>query len=506
MLEINQVSIIHNNDQKVLLENFNFVLNKGDKVALIGEEGNGKSTLLKLIHDFDLVKDYVEVKGHINKLGHKTAYLAQDIGDKAISALSFFMDIPDFFEINPKRIKQLATMLKIDSEFIYSQRLLKTFSGGELVKLQLMHMLLEEPDILLLDEPSNNLDLRTLDLLETFIKESERPLIFISHDETLIQNTANTIIQLELLRKKEKPRYMIYKGRYEDYLKERKRAFYIQDKNASKERSEFAKKEERYRKIYQRVDHELNTVSRQNPHGGQLLKKKMHATKALGKRLEKEKSDLLAFHDEESAIMIDFTDVYIPSSKMILDLSLPELKIGERILCKDLKLELYGPKKIAIVGDNGSGKSTLLKYIAQTIDTNLKVSYMPQNYEDLMDPQKQVIDFIKPDRTKDERSYIMTLLGSTRFKEEEMMHQVKDLSGGQKAKLFFIKMIFDKSEVLLLDEPTRNFSPLSSPVIRKILKDFQGAIIMVSHDRLLLKEVSDEIYELSPKGFKKVTI
>ena len=497
---------MHKDDQRMLVDHFNFVLNKGDKAVIIGEEGNGKSTLLKAIHNRDLVSDYAEISGSINKLGHKSGYLPQEIEDKEKSALEFFMDIDDFFEISPKKIKEIAASLKIDSELFYSDRPLKSFSGGEVIKLGLAHLLMEDDDILLLDEPSNNLDLKTLEFLEDFIKNSDQAILFISHDEALINNCANIIIHLELLRKRSLPHFTIYKGKYEDYLKTRQRAFLIQDKNAAKERSELRKKEERYRRIYQRVDYELNTITRQDAHGGQLLKKKMHATKALGRRLEKEKANLSAFHDEEAAIMVDFEDVYIASNKRILDLSLDELRIADRVLSCGIKLEIYGPKKIAIIGDNGIGKSTLLRYINDVIDPGLKVAYMPQNYEELMDMDKIVIDFIKEERTKAELTYIATLLGSIKFKEEEMFHKIKDLSGGQKAKLFFIKMIAQKSEVLLLDEPSRNFSPLSNPVIREILKNFKGAIIMVSHDRLLLKAVADKIYELKSDGLKEVEL
>ena len=506
MIEINRLKLTHRLDHRILIDDLSLTINDNDKIAIIGEEGNGKSTLLKVIHDKSLVSDYIDIEGHVNKLGHKTAYLPQELPNeyKEMSVIEYFMRLDDFFSINPKTLIKITSDFSLDKNIYYSDRKLKTFSGGELIKIEMAYLLLEEADVLLLDEPSNDLDISTLEFLERFINDFNGPIIYISHDETLIQNTANKILHIEQIRRKTTPRHTIYKGDYMSYIDQRNRSFIIQDKNAAKERSEFAKKEARYQKIYERVNHELNTVSRQDAHGGYLLKKKMHAVKSYEKRLDKEKDELTSFHDEEKAIMIYLEDVYIPNSKKVIDIDIDELKVQDRILAKDIHLELYGPKKIAIIAKNGTGKTTLLKYIKDYIAKDLKVSYMPQNYTDMMDLDMKVTDFIKKDPTKDELSKIMTLLGSIKFKDDEMLHRIGDLSGGQKAKLFFIKMIYDQSQVLILDEPTRNFSPLSNPVIRKILKDYKGAIIIVSHDRLLLNEVPDQIYELTSIGLKPI--
>ncbi len=506
MIEINRLKLTHRRDHRVLIDDLSLTINNNDKIAVIGEEGNGKSTLLKVIHDRALVSDYIDIEGHVNKLNHKTAYLMQELTEdlRKLSCMEYFMRLDDFFSVNPKILAKIADDFMIDKEIYYSDRKLSTFSGGELIKIEMAYLLLEEADVLLLDEPSNDLDISTLEFLERFINDFNGAIVYISHDETLIQNTANKILHIEQIRRKTTPRCTLYKGDYASYIDQRERSFITQDKNAAKERSEYAKKQARYQKIYERVNHELNTISRQDPHGGFLLKKKMHAVKSYEKRLDREKDDMTAFHDEEKAIMIDLEDVFIPAGKKIIDIDIPLLKAGDKILAENIHFELYGPGKIAIIANNGTGKTTFLKYIKDYIAKDLNVAYMPQNYSEMMDPDIKVIDFIKKDRTKDDLSKIMTLLGSIKFKDDEMLHKLSDLSGGQKAKLFFIKMIYEKSEVLILDEPTRNFSPLSNPVIRQILHNFKGAIILVTHDRLLLEEVPDVIYELSYTGLKRI--
>ena len=189
----------------------------------------------------------------------------------------------------------------------------------------------------------------------------------------------------------------------------------------------------------------------------------------------------------------------------MLAYSLDKLCIGERVLSQQIALSVKGPKKVCITGANGIGKTTLLRKIAESMQerTDLHVAYMPQNYEEKMDGSKTPAEFLQKKGDKEEISRIRTYLGSMKYTADEMDHSISQLSGGQKAKLFFLKMSLDGSNVLLLDEPTRNFSPLSGPVIRRLLADFKGAVISVSHDRKYMDEVCDTIYELTEDGLEK---
>ncbi|MBQ2706452.1 MAG: ABC-F family ATP-binding cassette domain-containing protein, partial [Agathobacter sp.] len=169
-----------------------------------------------------------------------------------------------------------------------------------------------------------------------------------------------------------------------------------------------------------------------------------------------------------------------------------------------VSLYIRGPEKICIIGKNGCGKTTLLRKIAEELmeRKDLKVSYMPQNYEELLAVNQTPIEFLTVTGSKEEYSRIRTYLGSMKYTPDEMTHLIADLSGGQKAKLLLLQMSMSGSNVLILDEPTRNFSPLSNPVIRHMLQGFGGVILSISHDRKYLEEVAEKVYELTEKGLE----
>ena len=196
----------------------------------------------------------------------------------------------------------------------------------------------------------------------------------------------------------------------------------------------------------------------------------------------------------------------VPKGKTVLNLNIKELIIGKKILAKDIKLFVKGPETIAIIGQNGTGKTTLLKEILHTLDKKegLKVGYMPQNYNEVLDDDMKVFDYITKELEDVDEDLLRAYIGSIKLTWEEMSGFVKDLSLGQKAKVILLKMILEGNNVLVLDEPTRNMSALSNPVIRKIFKNSKGSIISVSHDRKFLKEVCDKVYRLSSIGLREV--
>ncbi|MGM1047557.1 MAG: ATP-binding cassette domain-containing protein [Bacillota bacterium] len=194
------------------------------------------------------------------------------------------------------------------------------------------------------------------------------------------------------------------------------------------------------------------------------------------------------------------------NSKNILDFSLETLQIADKKLSRNIHLSITGPEKIAIIGENGVGKTTLLKKVKDELiqHSSLKIGYMPQNYEDLLDLSKTPIEFLETTGIKEAITKAFTHLGSMKFTSDEMHHSMENLSGGQKAKLLILKMILDQCEVLILDEPTRNFSPLTTPVLCSALTAFEGVIISISHDRRYLHEVATTIYELTSEGLTKI--
>ena len=251
------------------------------------------------------------------------------------------------------------------------------------------------------------------------------------------------------------------------------------------------------------MEHEQNVISRQDPAGGRLLKKSMHRIKAYEARFEKEYENMTEIPETEDAIFIKFGEkAGIAAGKTVLEYTLPKLTVEGRTLAENITLNIRGPEKVCIIGKNGCGKTTLLREIAEKMQsrTDIKVSYMPQNYEELLDMEQTPVEFLTETGDKDEISKIRTYLGSMKYTADEMGHKIGDLSGGQKAKLLLLKMSMSGSNVLILDEPTRNFSPLSNPVIRNMLRGFGGAILTVSHDRKYIGEVATKVYELTEQG------
>lgn len=509
MLQVKNLTVTHKKDLTTLVEGLSFVLSPGDRAALIGEEGNGKSTVLKLLYAPALVEPYAEWTGEIVDKGLRKGYLAQELSpdELALPVWELCQSAPAFGDADPKALDRAARQVGLGADLFWDGRAMATLSGGERVKLRLALLLLDSPDVLLLDEPSNDLDLATLEWLENFLVGCKVPILYVSHDETLLARTANVVIHLERLRRRTVSRCTVSRMGYGQYVEERASGFAHQEQVAGQERRAYEAKMEKFRQIRNKVDHQQATISRQDPHGGRLLKKKMHAVQSMGRRFEREKEDMTALPEWEEAILTTFDEgkSAFPAGKTVLRLDLPELTAGERVLARNVRLWVDGPEKIGIVGSNGAGKSTLLKIVADELlpRADLRAAYMPQDYGDLLLGDKTPVEVLAPSGHKDDVTRARTLLGNMKYKAEEMEHPAAGLSGGQRAKLLFLSMVLNGANVLVLDEPTRNFSPLSAPVIRRVLAGFPGVIISVSHDRLYLDEVCTRVLELTENGLSE---
>lgn len=494
MITLNNITITNKKDHRILIKNFNFTLNQGDKAVIIGEEGNGKSTLLKYIYDPHLLDSYCDHWG--NQLGNpKKGYLAQETSEELLNYTvgEFLAYYEIFSSSNPD-----LWSINIDLGKFQMDQKLSTLSGGEKVKLRLMALLADDPDILLLDEPSNDLDMNTLEWLESFIKQTKCPVLFISHDETLIENTANVIIHIEQIKKKRECKYSIERMSYGDYVQLRFRGLQKQEMVARKQRENYKNQINRFGQIYNRDEliQDRNST-------------KLNNVKSIEKRLEKGKEEFIEIPDVEEAILFEFPDeIQIPNGKTIIEYSLEKLMIKQeeedKILAEEIKLQVIGPERIGIIGNNGVGKTTLLKNIAEQLlqRTDIKAGYMSQNYDELVDYNMRPIEFLVTSGKKEDITKAFTYMGGMKFTREEMEHNIGELSGGQKAKLILLKMILDNCNVLILDEPTRNLSPLSNPVIRVALSEFKGTIISITHDRKYLDEVCTKIYKLTKTGLE----
>ncbi|MBE7005132.1 MAG: ABC-F family ATP-binding cassette domain-containing protein [Ruminococcaceae bacterium] len=505
MLQINHLTITHRRDLRTILRDFNFVLNRGDRAVVVGEEGNGKSTLLKWIYDPALIAPYADAEGTRTTQGETLGYLPQELpeAEKAKTVYEYFSARDSFLDASPRVLTEITAELALPEDVFYAQQRMGTLSGGEKVKLQLAALLLDRPDVLLLDEPSNDVDIETLERLEALIRSWRGSVLFISHDETLIENTANRVVLLEQLRRKTLCRHTVANMPFTQFMAERAAGFEKQTQLAGSERREERKAMEKFRRIQQSVEHAQENISRRDPSTGRLLKKKMASVKAMERRYAREHEEMTDYPEYESPILVRFhTERTMPAGKTVLELCLPELRVGERVLARDVALRIRGPEKVCIVGKNGVGKTTLLRAIANELLARRDVHafYVPQDYEELLDLAETPSHYLVPSGEKAALTTARTYLGSMRYTAEEMDRPIRGLSGGQKAKLLLLKMSLENTDVLLLDEPTRNFSPLSGPEIRALLRSFPGAILSVSHDRKFIAEVCDRTYTLTPMG------
>lgn len=505
MIQVKNLTLTHRKDLRDLAADFSFVIGDGDKAAIIGEEGNGKSTLLKWVYDPGMIESYCEWSGELAGDPGFMGYLAQDLSEeeKAGSVCDFCAASPAFFDMTPRELADIARQLRFPVEEFYSDRPVSSLSGGERIKLQLGRLLFSRPSTLLLDEPSSDLDLETLEWLEGFISAFHGSVLYISHDETLIENTATMVLHMEHPREGKPPRCTVHKLDYATYISRREDAITNQTQQARKEREEYDKKMERYRRIQQSVEHALGAVSRQSPGEGRLLKKKMHTVLAMGRRFEREAENMTQLPEVEEAAFLRFPEgTEVPAGKTVLDLYLPELRVGERLLARDIRLHVSGGEKVGILGPNGAGKTTLLRRIAGELlaRRDLHAAYMSQDYADTLPMEQTPVEFLAPEGNTASETRARTYLGSIRYTRQEMAHPIRELSGGQKAKLLMTKMMLDGVNVLILDEPTRNFSPISGPRVREALADYEGTIISVSHDRKFLAQVCDKLYRVTENG------
>lgn len=506
MLQIRHLTITHLKDLKDLVSDLSLTVNAGDKVGIIGEEGNGKSTLLKLLMNDTLVSDYVSYRGEIQKNYHRYAYLPQTLpeNERKLSLNDYFFGDLDV-DLDYSKLYRFVQELHFDSERFTSQQTLATLSGGETLKVQLLKILSTNWDFLFLDEPSNDLDIDTLIWLENFLQNTPQTVMFVSHDESLLSHAATKIVHLELVKKKQEARTTVRNLDYENYNQQRQTAFEKQTKDAKKEREEYQKTMEKHRRVKQSVEHVLRNTH--DSTAGRLVAKKMKNVLSQGKRFEREAAELTELPIQADAINLKFPAIApLPSTKRLVTLEQMCLKVGERTLAQNINFELLGQEKIGIIGENGVGKSTFIKELRNLLQKKkgITLGYMPQIYPDSLNEVDSPIDFLTSTREGIEREKILTHLASLQFTRNEVQHSISQLSGGQKAKLLLLKMVLDQANVLLLDEPTRNFSPTSQPQVRKLFTDYNGAIITVSHDRTFLKEVCQKIYRLTETGIDPV--
>ena len=512
MMQLNNCTI-STKDGKKIVQNLSFILNENDKLAIIGEEGNGKSTILKFMYDTNLIDDYCYYSGNINISMENIGYLPQTFNKEFLHLGAMDYLILDEINNEPNyevyniifKIEKLFDEYELDLEIIHQNRCIETLSGGEKIKLQLVKLMTKNAHLFILDEPTNDLDLDTIILLEEFIKNTKTPIIYISHDEILLRNTANKILHIEQLGRRKELRFTYEAVGYDEYLYLRDRKQTKQNLEAYRTHKEYKRKQEILARQHALVQGHLNMAIK-DPSSGRILAKKMANIKSQERKLEK--MEVTDYVINESEINVFFNeDINFPLGKTLLDIKNYTLKVEDHILSNNINLFIKGNKHIAIIGKNGCGKTTLINEIYKMLlNNNINVGYMPQDYTLLINDELKPVEYLQSLLGYDNeiKAKIMSHLGALGFIEYEMNKSIKCLSGGQKAKLYLLKLIMLNNNVLILDEPTRNLSVLSVGVVKRILKTFNGAIIFISHDRAFINDLADEVYELTNDGLRLV--
>lgn len=514
---------------ELLLSDINFTVEDRDVIGLVGQNGCGKSTLLKIIMGYENFDKTPDGKGMLSIANKVTlGFLAQNSGlesnntiedemkkpfekllnaynrmkelEKSMGSLSNentkkelsdeYSELSSYFEANDGyRIDvKISTVLNgMGFRDFETDRIIDNLSGGEKTRLAMAKLLLEEPDLLILDEPTNHLDLDTLAWLEDYLKGYKGAIIIVSHDRYFLNKLCTKIFEIE------NKRLTIYKGNYSSYVAQREVNLERQNKAYEIQQREIAKLEDYIAKNKVRASTANMAKSRQH-----MLDKIERIEKPIN-------------YVKPPKIRLEYD--YEPT-KDILTVKNCDLTVGEgegkKTLLDSFSFEVKRREKVSIIGRNGIGKTSILRLV-QGINkhskgsiewaNNVKSAYFEQENTSL-DKNNTVIDEVHKlfPRMTDEQ--VRKVLGSVLLTGDDVFKQVGVLSGGERAKLCFAILTLKRANVLILDEPTNHLDLMTKEVLEQALLEYEGTIILVSHDRYLLNRLSTRIIEVTESGVK----
>lgn len=510
MYTVNHLSIT-TDQNRILVSDLSFTMNHGDKIAIIGEEGNGKSTLLKALSKQESLNlDHFQVSFQLVPDHPVIQYLPQFLEPKwaDMSAHDFLVDAADslFYDYDAQKERELVKQFSLLLSHLQLEDLdrpMASFSGGESIRLRILKMMLSKPDLYFLDEPTNDLDIETLLWLERWMHTVQQPILFVSHDTQLLRDLSTKVIHLEQRKHKQSAVSTFFNGSYGDYIQSRQLMIDKTNQMANKERQDYQDRLQRWQKLYQTVEYQQRNISRQNAHGGALLKKHMRHLQAQKRQLDSK--ELTATIEPEEAITLFFNVKEEERHGAIIQDECESLAVGDRVLSHDLNLSLEYGEKLSCIGANGVGKSTYMHYLYDKYTARgLKIAMMQQNYIDPGSLPLSAIDYLVPDRNKQAMTRAMTMLGNLNFMADEMTQPLQSLSMGQIAKVALLDLVMSDADLLFLDEPTRNLSPLSLDVVIRMFQAYPRTIFCISHDRFFIKAISDRILLMRTDGFSEV--
>ncbi|WP_299119415.1 ABC-F family ATP-binding cassette domain-containing protein [uncultured Winogradskyella sp.] len=521
MLNIHNLSISFQGEY--LFEEITFKLGLGDRIGLIGKNGAGKSTMLRILSkeqeadsgqiaadkdlkigflkqdiDFDFGKTvleesyeaFKEIKACETKLEHINTQLAERKDYESDSYHQLMIDLNDIqhqYEIlggynyqgETEKILQGLGFQREDFD-----KLTDTFSGGWRMRIELAKLLLQNNDLLLLDEPTNHLDIESIIWLENFLKNYGGAVVIVSHDKMFLDNVTNRTIEISL------GRIYDYNKPYTKFLalrKEMKVQQLAAQKNQEKQIQQTEKLIEKFRA------------------------KASKATMAQSLIKKLDKIDRIEVDEDDNSVMSLNFPVSITPGKVVVEVENVSKNYDDLQVLHNVNLAIARDTKTAFVGQNGQGKSTLAKIIVGEIEHqgslklghNVQIGYFAQNQAEYLDGNKTVLDTMIDAANETNRSKVRDILGSFLFRGEEAEKYVRVLSGGERNRLALAKLLLQPLNVLIMDEPTNHLDIKSKNVLKDALKKFKGTLILVSHDRDFLQGLTDTVYEFKDQNIRE---
>lgn len=521
MLNVHNLSISFQGDD--LFNNITYRIGRKDRIGLIGKNGAGKSTMLKILsremepdtgeiatdkdlkigflkQDIDFEEGrtvleetyeaFVEIKTIEKKIEDISNELIsrKDTESKEYNQLMIDLQtLQDKFEIiggysYEGDTEKILTGLGFKSSEFNKQT--TALSGGWRMRIELAKLLLQDNDVLLLDEPTNHLDIDSIIWFESFLKSYSGAVLIVSHDKMFLDNITNRTIEISF------GKIYDYKKPYSEYLilrEEMREQQIASQKNQEKEIQ--------------------NTEKLINKFRAKASKASM--AQSLIKKLDR--MDRIQVDKEDKSVMNVHFPISVNPGKVIFEIKDLSKNYGELEVLNSINLILARNSKVAFVGQNGQGKTTLAKIINNEIDYtgslkighNVQIGYFAQNQADYLDDEKTVLQIMEDSATEKNRSKVRDILGSFLFRGSEVDKYVKVLSGGERNRLALAKLLLLPFNVLIMDEPTNHLDIKSKNVLKEALKRFEGTLILISHDRDFLQGLSEIVYEFKDKNIKE---
>lgn len=493
-----------------ILEDINFYIKDHEKIGIVGRNGSGKTTLLKAITgEIELENGYDTLKVESTN-DFKMGYVKQNIQTNLnITMIEFILDAyKDIIDIEKKLEKLELSMSKSYDEKILNKynsltleyeykggykykkeyetaikkfgfsdldknKKLSEFSGGQLTKLSLIKLLLSKPDLLILDEPTNHLDIDTIEWLEEYLKNYDKSIIVVSHDRMFLDNICNVIYDIEYGTLKR------YSGNYTHFIKQ---------------------KEEDYLKQLHDYEIQQNEIKRLQDIADRFRYKPSKASMAMSKLKQIER--MVKIDKPQKSNTRTFNVNFNPNIDSYKEvLKVKNLSIGYDKVLNTMSFNIIRGDKLGIIGSNGCGKSTLLKTLLGVIPKlggkyvfgdRVSIGYFSQSFDNLNN-DNTIYEEVDKEFPKMTHNEIRNLLGSFEFSGDDVFKKIGDLSGGEKVRVSLCKILNNRPNVLILDEPTNHLDIINKNTIETLLKNYKGTIIMVSHDRYLIKNVCNKL-------------